>query len=115
MVLVRSLSVFSGNDFHKMLKEGLANKRTTMFFILQVMMALIFAVLYYCSVIFDQKVFGTKLEKDDMQANIFEALHFSLITQTTVGYSGGYTYLSESGKVVNFLHLFSMLAVLILV
>ena len=50
-----------------------------------------------------------------MHANIFEALHFSLITQTTVGYSGGYTYLSDSGKFVNFLHLFSMLAVFVLI
>ena len=33
-----------------------------------------------------------------LEANFLEALHYSLITQTTVGYSGGYDFLSTSGK-----------------
>lgn len=114
-MILRNLDIITPKEFYKMIQQGINNKRTTTFFILQVTMALIFGILYYLSVLFDEKVLGIKIQTDDMHANIFEALHFSLITQTTVGYSGGYTYLSDSGKFVNFLHLFSMLAVFVLI
>lgn len=103
------------SQFKNMIKKGLADKRTTTFFILQIAMCLLFACLYYLSVIFDERILLIKTPGDDLQASFFEALYFSLITQTTVGYSGGYNYLSNSGRIINCLHLFSMLAVFVLI
>ena len=118
MVLLATLDtvILSPKQFASTIKQGLANKRTTTFFIIQVIMVFVFAILYYLSVLFDKGVFNTKIDKDEMlEANFLEALHYSLITQTTVGYSGGYNFLTPSGKVINFAHLFSMLAILLFI
>ena len=118
MVLLATLDtvILSPNEFATTVKKGLSNKRTTTFFIIQVIMVFVFAVLYYLSVLFDRGFFNLKTEEDEMlEANFLEALHYSLITQTTVGYSGGYNFLSTSGKIVNFAHLFSMLAILLFI
>lgn len=112
---IRKLFFITKNNIVKNIEKGLSNKRTTTFFVLQVCLALIFGLLYYLAVWYDINYLNRKPLSDDMQLNIFEALHFSLITQTTVGYSGGYAYLSETGKLVNFVHLFSILAVFLVV
>lgn len=93
------------------LKKGLINERTTTFFILQTCITVIFGFLYYLAVWYDISVLGIKMEDDNMQLDLFETMHFSLITQTTVGYSGGYEQLTTTGRVINFLQLFSLLAV----
>tara|TARA_B100000925_G_C21716735_1_gene349109 strand:- start:160 stop:516 length:357 start_codon:yes stop_codon:yes gene_type:complete len=118
MVLLATLDtvILSPKEFASTVRKGLANKRTTTFFIIQVIMVFVFAILYYLSVLFDRGFFNLKIDEDEMlEANFLEALHYSLITQTTVGYSGGYNFLSTSGKIVNFAHLFSMLAILLFI
>lgn len=107
--------LLSKKQFTQTIKEGLENKRTTTFFIVQVIMVFVFGILYYLSVLFEKDFYNKKISPDDLQDNFIEALHFSLITQTTVGYSGGYDYLSPTGRIINFIHLFSMLAILLFI
>ncbi len=102
-------------SFKKIIKEGFSEKRAVTFFILQVIMTIVFTILYYIAILFDDYVFGIKPGKDYLQADIFSVLYFSLITQTTVGYTGGLEYLTSSTKVINFLHLISMLAVVTII
>lgn len=111
MVLLATLDtvILSPKEFVSTVKSGLSNKRTTTFFIIQLIMVFVFAILYYLSVLFE------KHDEEMLEANFLEALHYSLITQTTVGYSGGYDFLTTSGKVINFIHLFSMLAILLFI
>lgn len=112
MVLLATLDtvILSPKEFVSTVRSGLSNKRTTTFFIIQVVMVFVFALLYYLSVLFEKSD-----NKEMLDANFLEALHYSLITQTTVGYSGGYDFLTTSGKIINFIHLFSMLAILLFI
>lgn len=98
-------------NYKKIIKEGFSEKRTFTFIILQLTMTIVFTILYYIAILFDDYVYGIKPGKEYLQADILSVLYFSLITQTTVGYTGGLEYLSSSTKVINFLHLLSMLVV----
>ena len=102
-------------NFKKIIKDGFSEKRAFTFIILQLTMTIVFTILYYIAILFDDYVYGIKPGKDYLQADILSVLYFSLITQTTVGYTGGLEYLSSSTKVINFLHLLSMLVVVTII
>lgn len=102
-------------NYKKIIKEGFSEKRTVTFIILQLTMTIVFTILYYIAILFDDYVYGIKPGKEYLQADILSVLYFSLITQTTVGYTGGLEYLSSSTKVINFLHLLSMLVVVTII
>ena len=103
------------NNVKNIIKQKMSKKRTYTFIFLQVAMTIVFTILYYLAIIFDEYVYGIKPGKDYLQADILSILYFSLITQTTVGYSGGFEFLTRSTKIINFLHLFTMLAVVTII
>ena len=102
-------------EFLDNIEKGLLNKRTTTFFILQISIAIIFGFFYYLAIWHEINIVGRVPEEDEMQLNIFEAMYYSFTTQTTVGYSDGYSYLGPTGRVINFIQLCTMLAVFLVI
>lgn len=59
-----------------------------------------FSIIYYLIFLYDKKSFHVEKEK----LSIIDFFHFSLETQTTVGYGDMYP-LSDLSKIVNIIHL----------
>lgn len=70
-----------------------------------------FSILYYYTYKKDKSSFNVPKGKNDLY--FFDFFHFSLVTQTTVGYGSVYP-ISNIAKVINTIHLTSIYLILII-
>lgn len=78
------------------------------FFRNQVLIVLLFAILYYVN----EKLFEKQSLKKDTnnsdEITFYDCIHFSLVTQTTIGY-GNYGSIKPNSQYINLLQMFSVL------
>ena len=84
-------------------------KKKINFFIEQIIIVLFFTILYYINeTYFENKSLESLSFKDNSEITFFNCLHFSLVTQTTVGY-GNFSAVKPVSKVINVCQLFCVL------
>jgi len=80
-------------------------KKHNFFILSHMFIILLFASIYYSIFIYDNNSFN--IYKNEEDVNYFDFLHFSLVTQTTVGY-GDVMPIKNISRIMNFIQLLTI-------